>query len=260
MPENGSVDFYKAFFEEFKLPFGNFNIKCTSDAPIQSGLGSSAAAAVALVAALARIKGVKMSRGQIAEKAWEVCNNRLGLYSGKQDEYRATFGGFGAISFFEKGLVEANNWSTELAQFWLDRIMLFYTGGNRKDPKIQEGFKNLAPLKEKALKLIKMNAKLAIAALAKQDIFTVAELLNESWEAKKKSNNVTTPHIDLIYDTALKSGALAGKLLGSGGGGFMAFLVEPENQLRVITELEKISGVKNWDYSIDNNGVSTRIL
>ena len=264
MPENGSVDFYKAFFTEFDLPFDNFNIKASSDAPIQSGLGSSASAAVALVAALARVKEVKMSQRQIAEKAWEVCNKKLGLYSGKQDEYAAAFGEMSVIRFSRSGVRPRPVWKSQAREL-SENILLFYTGSNRKDAKIQEGLKNLSTEKENALSVISELAEAAISDFEEGsytlfELDTLADLLNQSWDAKKKSNNVTTPHIDLIYNTAIASGALAGKGLGSGGGGFMAFLIEPEKQAGVIAELEKIPGAKHWDYNLDFNGVTTRIL
>lgn len=250
MPENGSVDFYKAFFEEFNLPFGNFNIKASSDAPIQSGLGSSAAASVALVAALSRIKGQKLTRYEIAEKAWEICNNKLGLYSGKQDEYAASFGGYNKIVFNKDGTVFVNRLEGLLNK---DNLLLFDTGLRRTNPKIQENFKTLTPEKEEALLKIKEIAE-------NYTHWTeLPHLLRRAWEEKKKSNTVSTPEIDEIEKAAIAGGAEAFKLLGSGGGGFCLVFVEEEKQEKVKSALKK-KGCTWYDWDIYHNGVETRIL
>ena len=253
--KNANPNFYMKFFEEFDcMPQ---TLKAISDTPIQSGLGSSASAAVALVASLSRLKGQNLTKKEIAEKAWDIEVNKLGLYGGKQDQYAASCGGFNAYIFSKDEVKIA---ALDLnPRFWKERIILFYIGNVRKNPKIQEGLKELNPLEEKALELIKINAGLAIEALGKEDVQTISELLKESWEAKKKSNNVTNERIDMVYDEALKSGALAGKLNGSGQGGFMTFLVNPDKQDQVKTALTAI-GCTWYDFSLDWNGVETRIL
>ena len=140
IPQNGNVDFYGKFMDEFKLNRVFFVNK--SDAPIQSGLGSSASAAVALVAALSRIKGQNLTKEEIAEKAWDIEVNKLGLYGGKQDQYRAVYGGFGSTRFKDYAISTVYNAFVN-NDFWEERLMLFYTGETRKDPKIQERFKQL---------------------------------------------------------------------------------------------------------------------
>jgi len=264
-----NLDFYEAFFDEFNLHIG-FSLKQEVDVPIQSGLGSSASAAVALVSALAKVKGIKMTRNEIADKAWDIEVNNLKMYGGKQDQIAASFGGFNQIWFEEKG----KNWSKEkkgfvvlpylrrTADFWKDRILLFDTGIRRTNPKIQEEFKKLTKVQETSLISI-----FETAIEAKQYLYdtgsglkSIAKLMRDSWEYKKQSNSlVTTEEIDNIYNTGLKAGALAGRLLGSGGGGFMIFLVEPKKQEEVIKKLEKIEGVKHHEYDIDWNGVEVKV-
>lgn len=253
IPKNADPNFYLTFLKEYS-DLTHF-IKATTNAPIQSGLGSSASAACALVAALSKLNGEELTKEEIAEKAWDICNNKLGLYSGKQDEYAASFGGFNRITF-TKERIFVHPYSKELGKWWSDRILLFFTGSVRKNTKIQEKFKKLSTGEHFSISKIKMNADLAHFHILDKNIEAIAKLLQDSWKHKKMSNPlITTPHIDYIYDKALENGVRAGKLLGSGGGGFMAFLVEPEDQKNLIRELEKIEGVKHYPFKIDWEGV-----
>ncbi len=264
----GNFEFYEAIFDEFQV-YKGFVFKQKVDVPIQSGLGSSASAAVAIVASLAKIKGIKMTRAEIADKAWDIEVNKLKMYGGKQDQVAAAFGGFNTIYFERKG----DNWSLLnkgftvmpfsrfVANYWKERILLFDTGIRRTNPKIQEELKKLTDVQETSLKAIHETALEAMTNMHNMKIKPIAKLMRDSWEYKKQSNPlVTTDEIDNIYDTALKAGASAGKLLGSGGGGFMIFLVEPKKQEKLIKKLGKLIGVKHVDYDIDWSGVDCRLL
>lgn len=250
LPENGSLNFYKTFFKETGFDVGNFYLKCESDIPIESGMGSSASAGVALVAALSKLKGEKLTRAQIAEKAWDIEVNKLGLYGGKQDQYAAAFGGYNRIMFEKDGKVIVNSFTDLLDK---DNLILFDTGLRRKNPKLQENMKELALERVKALLRIK---EIAESFTYWRDL---PKLMRQSWEEKKRSNTITSPEIDEIYNTALKNGAEAGKLLGSGGGGFMLFWVEKEKQQKVRQALER-KGCIWYDFDIDKQGMEARIL
>ena len=255
--EDGDESFYEAF-----VPLG-YLLKTNTDVPIRSGLGSSASAAVALVTAL----NPELTKQEIVDKAWTIEVEELKLYGGKQDQIAATFGGFNFIEFERDGDgwhkdnhgFVVNPYSRELGDWWSERLVLFFTGKTRTNPRIQEELKTLSD--EQIERLINMrNSALEADVLVKEkaiDVFST--LLNEMWEEKKKLNPlVTNSHIDNIYNQALKSGAMAGKLLGSGGGGFMVFLARPENKEKLIQVLETIEGVKHYDYSIDWNGVEVK--
>ena len=257
VPDFGENRFYNAFFNDFNFEYNQF--RGFTDAPIRSGLGSSAAAGVALVAGLSKLKGQGLTKQQIAERAWTIEVNKIGLYGGKQDQYAAAFGGMNTFIFGKFG-TGVYSWPNQIADKLAKNLLLFYTGESRKDGKIQERFKKLSKDKVLALSNLRDLACQATQPIKNTNIVEIAKLLRISWEEKRRSNNVSNSRIDNIYRLALDSGALAGKLNGSGGGGFMTFLVELKNQSNVIKELEKIDGVKHYDFSIDYQGVETRIL
>jgi D-glycero-alpha-D-manno-heptose-7-phosphate kinase len=257
LPEHFSFDFYRKFAEEFKLAG---TLETSFDGIIESGLGSSASAAVALVGVIAKAKNIPMGRREIAEKAWDIEVNKLGLYGGKQDQYISAFGGLQAIYFGVNDSIYLNNLGYKQEEMIEDNLLLFYSGENRKNPKIQEELKELNAEKLSSLNEIKKIARYAKNSLDQFDIIGIGKLLNDSWIFKKKCNPLmTTNRIDFIYDTAMRAGAMGGKLMGSGGGGFMFFWVDPCNHELVIKTLTDI-GCTWWDYSIDHEGLETRIL
>ena len=261
-PQYSSPIFYDSvlkFFDSTPTKFvsefeGKFN----------SGLGSSASALVALTAALSYAKGIYLTKAEIAERAWDIEVNKLNLFGGKQDQYRSANGGFGTLEFqtsrdakIVKPQIVDNSWPKFIGEFWSKRLMLFFIGKTREDPKVQDGLKKLTAEKALALLNIKQIAEKAQTVMYLKDVSRTADLLNESWEAKKKSNSVTNEQIDKIYDLALKSGALAGKLNGSGQGGFMTFLVEPDKQNDVRRALQSVDCIW-YNFDIDHNGVEVR--
>lgn len=254
MPDHANHNFYRAFAEEMDFT-GTYKSKF--DADIQTGLGSSASCAVVLVGAIARAKGLKMTRSEIAEKAWDIEVNKIGLFGGKQDQYAAAFGGMNVIIFGEK--VEVKPVNRLAAEDMVDHLLLFDTGLRRTEPKLQENLK--IPSSEQIRALLKMSAIALKAAprLFFKDYEGLASLLQESWKEKKKSNKISTSEIDTIYNVAIESGAMAGKLLGSGGGGCMVFIVKPDKRKEVINALGKL-GCKHLDFSIDWNGLGVRTL
>ena len=243
-------DFFKAFTDQPILH------EYTSD--IESGLGSSAALAVALVGALARQKGEKLIPDEIAEKAWDVEVNKLKLFGGKQDQYASVFGGINVMEFNKE--VKVTPLSRDFADKIVPYLVLFHTGITRKSPKIQEGLKVLDDSQVFHLTMIKNMAVQGIEAIAKGDVNQVAELMKQAWESKKASNKgVTNEEIDRIYADGLEAGALAGKLLGSGGGGHILFIVTPEKKQGFVDEMVK-KGLKWIDFSISWDGLETRVI
>ncbi len=229
------------------------------DGEIESGLGTSAAAAVAMVAGLTRMKGQKLTRQQIAERAWDIEVNQMKLYGGKQDQYAAAFGGMNTIYFSSKG-VTVDPWPRDRGEGLVDSILLFHTNTKRKDPKIQEQLLTLDDKQKEKMGAIWGMAMSAIGPIWLGHFHTIGSILNEAWKWKKALNpRVTTPEIDIIYDSAIKAGATGGKLCGSGGGGYIFFICEPNKQSAVTESLTKL-GCKPVDFGIDWNGVETRFI
>ena len=267
IPFGAKKDFYMPFLEKYDIDPDKIGITSKFDSVIESGLGSSASAAVALLAAIKNYKGQTLIHSnELVEEAWDIEVNKLGLYGGKQDQCAAVYGGMNMFWFRPKLSI----WPELISYIKYDSFdtfgiyghtLLFYVGENRKNPKIQYELKSLNSKKIFALKKIKKLALEASSHIRMGDRDTIGELLNETWEFKKKSNSkVSTRKIDLIYDTAIKSGAWGGKLCGSGGGGHMVFMASSKDHEKIIENLEKIEGVKNIDYSIDWNGVETRVI
>lgn len=251
IPKDADINFYRAFFDEFDIypdlnqEFGDF---------IRSGLGSSASCAVCLVKGLSMLKGQNLSCLEIAKKAWEIEVNKLDLFGGKQDQCASSFGGFNLMRF-EGDNVEVRSIDRKVAESVAKYVLLFDTGLRREKTTIQEGLRVITEEQRQALDVIKQLANDAYHRIYRGDIEGLGELLSESWRQKKKSNSVSLPKIDEIYDKAIDLGAYGGKLLGSGGGGMMIFIVPSDRQ----EEFKNHLGLKWIDYGgINWNGVVAR--
>ena len=253
-PKDGKKEFYKTFLDEFNLK--DVDTIARFDGEITGGIGSSASAAVALIGAISRYKNLNMSRDQIAERAWDIEVNNLGLFGGKQDQYAAVYGGLNAMEF--KNKVTVTPLTAELVAPILPYMMLFHTP-NRKSSKIQEGLKKIDYKQKTALDFIKQSVVEGIEILTAKDPEGFGTLLKACWEAKKISNKVTNDRIDSLYQKAIQLGAYGGKLMGSGGGGYMFFLVEPDKRFDFRKDF-CTKDVKWVDFSPDWNGLETRYL
>ena len=262
VPYLGKREFVYAFLNEFDLgDFHRCKFNSDFDGLLESGMGSSASSAVAIIGAINKLQNLGMSLSDIAEKAWDIEVNALNLFGGKQDQYCAAYGGFNIMKFYKDTVtVEPLETPFTYSKNLLSSLVLFYTGLNRKSAKIQEGFKKLSQYQIDNLTNLKNLALTAIDFIKKGDVEMVGELLNQTWEYKKHSNKgVSNPKIDKIYHHAIKHGALSGKILGAGGGGFMLFVV-PDKKEEFIANMEKLDGIKHWDFSPDFTGLDIRIL
>lgn len=250
----GPDSFHEAFLGE-----KGYRLIQECDAPLNSGLGSSAAAAVALLGVMNKERGIPLLRSVIAEKAWELENNGLKLFGGKQDQYAASYGGVNGMEFSSKG-VGVEPLPKRFVEALEPHMMLFFVGHTRRNSKIQEGMKSLDGDQINALNNLKDLAVKGIQAIGYGEIEKAGELLDQSWMFKKKSNNgVTTTKIDKLYQLAKKKGVWGGKLCGSGGGGHVFFIAPVGKQEKIIKALEK-QGAKHIDFSIDWNGLEVRKL
>ena len=259
VPDGADISFYMTICKDLGFSFDGVILDCEFDGIIHAGMGSSASAAVALIGAINRIKGLGLTRGEIAEKAWDIEVNKLNMYGGRQDQYAATFGGVNVMEF-EKDKVTLTPLSPQFIKPLLPSIVLFYTGENRSSPKIQEGFKELTNEQVESLDYLKRMVVEVSRLITEGDIKGVGLLLDQCWEAKKKSNKgVSNETIDKTYREAKKNGAWGGKVMGAGGGGFMFFMVDPLIRDKFIKRMEK-EGLQWWDFDICYNGLQTRIL
>lgn len=253
---DGKLDLVKAALKEMNIKQGcEVYLQC--DAPAGSGLGTSSTVIVALLAAMAHWKGIKLDQYALAELAYKVEREDLKIAGGYQDQYAATFGGFNFIEFNGNDVVVnplkiKKNIINELQY----NLLLCYTGNIHVSANIIKD--QVSNYEKKDIEVI--NAMHEIKALAyamkkellKNNLNNFGKLLNYSWESKKKmSNKISNPKIDELYEESLKAGALGGKLIGAGGGGYLLVYC-PYNKKHLVAErLESMGGqLTEWDFSL----------
>lgn len=235
----------KDFLQGKAIPI---NLVTHSEAPPGSGLGSSSTMVVAIVQAFAEYLALPLGEYDIAQLAYSIEREDLGLAGGKQDQYAAAFGGFNFMEFYnDRVIVNPLRMKQENIAELETSLVLFYTGVSRDSGNIiQEQTKHVVqgdrPAME-ALHQVKQEAQAMKESILQSDWSALAESMRRSWDAKKRmAKSISNPMIDQIYVAACQSGALAGKVSGAGGGGFMIFLVDPEKRPAVIERLGKFQG------------------
>jgi D-glycero-alpha-D-manno-heptose-7-phosphate kinase len=218
------------------------------DAPAGSGLGSSSALVVALVEAFRAYLGLPLGRYDVAHLAFEIERLDLKLAGGKQDQYAATFGGANFIEFLADHRVIVNPLRvppSQLNELETSTVICF-TGVSRQSATIIEDQtrRMTAPDNDLAdLHQLKADAVEMKLALLRGEIDHMAEVLNRSWEAKKRTAaGISTALIETLWDKGRAAGAIGGKVSGAGGGGFMMFLVPPPQRVQLIRALNDAGG------------------
>lgn len=214
------------------------------DLPAKTGVGSSSSFTVGLLHALYALKGIMPTKRQLALEAIHIEQEVLKENVGSQDQVSASFGGLNLIEFrgddhFQVKPVTINAQRLSLLQA---NLMLFYTGLSRVASEIAEEQIKKTPFKKKELHTMHemVNTSLEIL-LSTSDIANFGRLLHENWQIKRSlSNKISTPLIDEIYATALREGALGGKVLGAGGGGFILIFAKPEVQPKIREKLKNL--------------------
>jgi len=219
------------------------------DAPAGSGLGSSSALVVALVEAFRAALNIPLSPYEVAHLAFEIERLDLNLPGGKQDQYAAAFGGINFIEFIGGDRVIVNPLRVHPAALneFETSIIVCFSGVSRNSEHIiaeQRHGMTKAGLALDALHQLKADAIDMKQALFRGDISEMARLLNRSWLAKKNTaSGVSTDCIDQLLSTAMRAGALAGKVSGAGGGGFIMLVVPPEQRAAIIRALNNAGAI-----------------
>lgn len=229
----------------------------TADVPSGTGLGSSSSFTVGLIHTLNCYQGKYMSKKDIAQAACEVEIQKLKNPIGKQDQYAAACGGLNFITFHKDDTVSVEPviMRKETMDALQENLVMFYTGiKHDANAILAEQKKNISQL-EKTKNLLKMCdlAKEMKESLERNDLSDFGNILHENWLLKKElAGGITRPEIDAAYNKALESGAVGGKLLGAGGGGFLLFYCEKYKQ----KELEDNLGLKRFDFRFEHDGTS----
>ncbi|MFA5142568.1 MAG: kinase [Candidatus Omnitrophota bacterium] len=225
------------------------------DLPARTGLGSSSTFTVGLLNSLAGLKGNIISKMDLAKKAIHVEQDMLKENVGSQDQISAAYGGFNLIEFsgdhkFKIHPVTINHKRLNLLQ---DHLLLFFTGISRYASEIaREQIKRIPDNKSELGEIFDMVHEAVDIVKGNAGLSRFGRLLNESWQIKKRlSKLITTPEIDDIYYSAIKAGAIGGKLLGAGGGGFILFFAEPGAHPRIR---ERLKHLLNVPFKFENFG------
>ena len=227
----------------FNIKHG-ISINHDGDIPARSGMGSSSAFTVGLIHSLHALQGEFISKKNLTKEAIHIEQNLIKENVGSQDQAFAAHGGLNVIEFLQNGEISLIPiiMTPQRLHIFQDNIMLFFSGLSRTASEIVQEQKDNTSLNIDNLNTMKslVNEAYAILTDDKRNLHEFGELLNTTWELKKSlSSKITNDEIDTMYETALQAGAVGGKLLGAGGGGFMAFYVEKEKQNSVKSALSK---------------------
>lgn len=253
LPLDGSLDLHKGVYNRIvkdflKQPL-SFRMTTYSDAVTGSGLGGSSTLVVAMLTAFAEWLKLPLGEYDIAKLAWEIERLDVGLAGGKQDQYAAAFGGFNFMEFYRDRVIvnplRVKDWIVNEIEC---SMLICFTGLSRASAAIiDEQIQNARENRADALAVmhqLKRDAVRMKEAVLTGNIARFAEILDSTWHVKKKmAESISNPRLEEIYTAAMVVGAMAGKVSGAGGGGFIMFLIDPTRRSQVIAALKELGGV-----------------
>ncbi len=215
------------------------------DLPARSGLGSSSSFTVGLINAIMALSGRYISSAELADCAIHIEQNILKENVGSQDQIAVAYGGFNRVEFKTDGTYDVTSiiLPSERRQMLESHLMLFFTGLSRFSSDVEktkiDNYKNREVELRKMAEMV--NEAMDILNGPDRLLLEFGKLLDEGWKYKKSlSDKVSMPVIDQIYDAAVKAGAIGGKILGAGGGGFLLLFAPPESQSSVKEKLKDL--------------------
>ena len=231
-----------------------------ADLPARSGLGTSSSFAVGMLNAFYALKGKFADKRKLADEAIYLERVLCNESGGWQDQIAASFGGLNRINFSKNGYeVRPIIISPERKKILNNNLMMFFTGFTRFSSEIQKS-NSITSTSDKISRLQEMHKLVdeaeSILQDKRSDLDDFGRLLDYTWQLKKKTGkNVSTGSIDELYDAGKNAGALGGKLLGAGGGGFLVFYVQPEKQDAVMEAMKDLLYIP---FEFENSG--TRVI
>ena len=226
------------------------------DLPARSGLGSSSSFTVGLINALYAMRGQMVSKDVLAQKAIHIEQDLIGENVGSQDQVSAAYGGFNRIDFHRNGnfdvapIILPDHRQPELQS----HLMLCFTGLSRIASEVAKSKIDNLDSRQDELNAIRQMVDEATSILQSPDrpITEFGRLLDESWQFKRRlSERVSTPLIDELYQAAMDAGAIGGKILGAGGGGFLLLFASPDRHAAIRERLNKLVHVP---FNFENSG------
>lgn len=251
---DGQLDLHKAVYRHMIAEYNGgepivLQLSTFCDAPAGSGLVSSSTLVVAMIRAFVELLNLPMDDYAMAHLAFQIERIDCGLQGGRQDQYSATFGGINFMEFYAEERAVINPLRVK---HWIlceleASLVLFFTGVSRESAKIvaDQSGNVKAGLTDaiEAMHGIKREALIMKECLLKGDFDGIVQSMRMGWDNKKRTaRTVSNSHIEEIYASAMEAGALAGKVSGAGGCGFMFFFVPTEQRMEVIRALGRYDG------------------
>ena len=248
LPES-KLDLHRGVYERMVREFNggaplSVNVTTAVDAPLGSGLGSSSALVVALIEAYRMFLDLPLTRYDVAHLAYDIERIDLGLAGGRQDQYSAAFGGINYLEFLRDGEVIVNplRFSEGVVAELESSLAVCFSGQSRASENIireqNAGLEDGSAQVFEAMHQLRQDAVDMKRAIMHGDIEKVAQLLERSWIAKKRTApGVSNARIEALEAAGRAAGAIGAKVSGAGGGGFMMFVVPTERRYRLITAL-----------------------
>lgn len=224
------------------------------DLPAGTGMGTSAAFTVGLLHALYALKGIEVAKRRLALEAIHIDQDMETV--GSQDQTTSAFGGFNRIAFAMKQSlhdIKVTPVKSHRLKELEGCLMLFFTGFSRTASKIAgEVIEKVKDNKSILMRFYELVDEATGILLTNNSLLQFGKLLGESWKLKRRlTDKISTDYIDYLYANALSAGAIGGKLLGAGGGGFLLFFVEPDAQPKVK---ERLSSLLHVPFKFENSG------
>ncbi|MBI3610068.1 MAG: galactokinase [Nitrospirae bacterium] len=245
---------------DFRTP--QLEITSLADIPAGTGLGSSGSFSTALLKALHVHRRRMLHASELAELACEIEIGRLGEPVGKQDQYAAAYGGVTCFTFNPDDTVKVCPLNTKMPTLFEleDNLLLFFTGFSRNASSILQDQKHRTERSDSAmlenLHYVKALGLRCLEAIESGKLTLFGELMHEHWERKKRRfSGMSNPDIDAWYELARNNGAIGGKLVGAGGGGFLLFYTEEHRRLRAAMAK---AGLQEMRFKFDFEG--TKVL
>jgi D-glycero-alpha-D-manno-heptose-7-phosphate kinase len=239
-------------------PNFGFELYLHSDFPMNSGLGGSAVVAATILGCFNQFRQDKWDSHELAELAYQAERLYLGIAGGWQDQYATTFGGFNFMEFrMEQNIVQPLRIKTDTLLELEESLILCDTGTSHDSGNIHQD-QRIQMQKEDVRKLVKANVEIAYRMrnqLLRGKLLEFGQLLDEAWQFKRQlSAKISTDRLDQIYENARSHGAIGGKLLGAGGGGFFLFYVSPFRKHGLIKHLDNV-GLKVQPFRFEQDGL-----
>ncbi|MDR3338577.1 MAG: dehydrogenase [Candidatus Symbiothrix sp.] len=269
LPLEGELLLQRGIYNSMVSRFNNgkplsFELTTSMDVSSGSGLGTSSTLVVSILGAFAEWLKLPLGKYDIAHYAYEIERLDLQMAGGKQDQYSATFGGVNFMEFLEddKVIVNPLRISNHILQEWAFDTVLFYTNLQRKSSHIieeqAENVKNKKTESLEAMHRVKQEAFRMKNSLLREELVSLGEALNTSWVNKKKmARHISNEQIDTIYETAIRNGAMGGKISGAGGGGFMFFYCPGNTRYQVSEALNELGYGKTLPFEFCKKGLTT---